>query len=203
MTFSDLMETQSTLQRQMCRLVNNLGIYWRLEMSKNDLGRAISHRYLIFLQVKTLWSHLIHTLVNVTEYIVSETGGQLLAWLDGLKDGLGTFNILLPHVPLKLPTYIVICLLVHRNNTLAVCFCAGHSGVVVFSFSTSWLQFERSWFLKQTSYRPRYLSTWSLQYGHQEDLHLRAKHVKIFLFALEVKNCKTVTNWWNTVINIP
>lgn len=62
-----------------------------------------------------------------------------------------------------------ICLLVHRNNTLAVCFCPGHSGVVVFSFSTSWLQFERFWFLKQTSYRPRYLSTWSLQYGHQEE----------------------------------
>lgn len=104
-------------------------------MSKNDLGRAISHRYLIFLQVKTIWSHLMHTLVNVTEYVVSQTGGQLLGWLDGLKDGLGT--ILLPLVPLKLPTYIVICLLVHRNNTLAVCFCPGHCGVVVFSFSTS------------------------------------------------------------------
>lgn len=177
------METQSTLQRQMCRLVNNLGIYWRLEMSKNDLGRAISHRYLIFLQVKTLWSHLIHTLVNVTEYIVSETGGQLLGRLDGLRDGLGTFNILLLHVPLKLPTYIVICLLVHRNNTLAVRFCPGHSGVV-FSFSTSWLQFERFWFLKQTSYRPRYLSTWSLQYGHQEEK---------LKFTPESKTCQNIS----------
>lgn len=187
------METQSTLQRQMCRLVNNLGIYWRLEMSKNDLGRAISHRYLIFLQVKTIWSHLMHTLVNVTEYVVSQTGGQLLGWLDGLKDGLGT--ILLPLVPLKLPTYIVICLLVHRNNTLAVCFCPGHSGVVVFSFSTSWLQFERFWFKRHTGHVTCLHDLYSMDIRKKNsNLQLRAKHVKIFLFALEVKNCKTVTN---------
>lgn len=70
-------------------------------MSKNDLERAISHRYLIFLQVKTLWSYLIHESVNVTEYIVFETGGQLLGWVDGLKDGLGALKT--PNIYCHLP----------------------------------------------------------------------------------------------------